>query len=270
MLIRVLVTIWLVPPALNMLVIASGLLLSRWYPRIGIFTCLAGLVSLWAFSTPYISSLLHASIERHAALEIESLNKTGADAIIVLGASHFDMAKEYGVSAPTADGLVRLHYAASLHHQTGLPILLTGGPMNKRQEIHSEVLGKSLSSQFGIDAKWLERKSSTTWQNAIFSAEILHSVGITDVLLVTHSYHMRRAAELYKLAGFNVIAAPTQLSDHYPWDDWRFWMPTIDALDLSNKVLHEYLGLAWYQLVSPIGSQNERDIRLYTIESDNP
>ncbi len=264
MLIRVLVSSWLVPPALNILVIAAGLLLSRWYRRIGIFISLCGLVSLWLLSTPYISSLIHASIERHEALDTQSLSSAKAGAIIVLGSSHVDLAKEYGVSTPTADGLIRLHYAANLHHKTGLPILLTGGAMNKRQEIHSEVLSESLSSQFGIEAKWLERKSSTTWQNALFSAEILLPIGVTDVLLVTQSYHMRRSVELYELAGFNVTAAPTQLSDRYPWNDWRFWMPKTDALDLSNKVVHEYLGLLWYRLISPVENQNERDIRLYS------
>jgi len=71
---------------------------------------------------------------------------------------------------------VRLHYAANLHNKTGLRILLTGGPMNKAQDIHSEVLAESLSSQFGISSTWLEKRSATTWQNAAFSAEILMEI----------------------------------------------------------------------------------------------
>ncbi len=263
MLMRMLISIWLVPPALNILMIAGGYLISRWYFRIGAFISFCGLLSLWLLATPYFSNLLHKSIEQHAPLALQNRQPGNVKAIVVLGASHFDLAPEYGVSTPTPDALVRLHYAANLHNKTGLPIMLTGGPMNQRQENHSEVLSESLKSQFGINAKWLERKSSTTWQNAIFSAEILHPLGIKDVLLVTHSYHMQRAVNLFEMAGFNVTAAPTHFSTHFDIRDWRYLMPDTSALKVSSSVFHEYLGLAWYHFKLPVGDQNEANIRLY-------
>lgn len=134
--------------------------------------------------------------------------------------------------------------------------------MNKAQDIHSEVLAESLSSQFGISSTWLEKRSATTWQNAAFSAEILMAEGIDTIVLVTQAYHMRRAAMLFEMAGFTVIAAPTQLSPSFPWRDWRYWMPKSDALHLSYLVFHETLGLLWYQLVSPVGSTFENEVTL--------
>ena len=130
--------------------------------------------------------------------------------------------------------------------------------MNKRQDIHAQVLAESLRSQFGIEAQWLEEKSATTWQNALYSAEVLHPQDVKNIVLITHSYHMARAVMLFELAGFTVLPAPTQLSTAYPLKDWRYWMPEIKGLQLSASVMHEYLGLLWYQLVSPVKSSLEQ------------
>lgn len=254
---------WLVPPAINIALMLFGLLLMRWHRRLGLLVTFIGVISLWLLSTLVLSSYLAVSIEKYPAADPDTIAGNKSQAIVVLGASHFDNASEYGVSTPTDAGLARLHYAANLHNRTGLPIMLTGGQMN-RLEIHADVLGESLQSQFGIAARWYERKSATTWQNALFSAEILQSAGITNIVLVTHAYHMQRAAGLFELAGFNVTPAPTQLNRVYPWREWRYWMPDVRALDLSGRVIHEYLGLLWYRFFSPVGSASERNIQLYT------
>ena len=224
--------------------------------------CVTGLVSLWLLATPMVSTTLARTLEAYPAFDLASLPTQSNVAMVVAGAGHFDHAAEYGVATPIDSGLVRLHYAASLHNRTGLPVLLTGGPMNKAQDIHSEVLAESLSSQFGIQASWLEKKSATTWQNAAFSAEILQPEGIYTIVLVTHAYHMRRAAMLFEQAGFEVLAAPTQLSPAFPWQEWKFWMPEPNALQLSSLVFHEALGLLWYQFVSPLNSNFENEVKL--------
>lgn len=262
MLVRMLATTWLVPPALNIALVLCGLLLMRMYRRLGLALTIVGVVSLWLLSTLVVSSHLAVSIQKHPATSADIIARNDSRAIIVLGASHLDNAAEYGVSTPTQVALARLHYAAHLHNQTGLPIMLTGGRMN-RLEVHADVMGESLQNQFGIAAKWYERKSSTTWQNALFTAEILHPVGNSNIVVVTHAYHMQRAVNLFELAGFNVTPAPTQLSRVFPWQEWRYWLPDATALDLSAKVMHEYLGLLWYRLFTPVDSSFERDVQIY-------
>lgn len=262
MLVRMLANIWLVPPAINIVLMLIGLVLMRWKRYLGLFVLSTGVLSLWLLSTFVVSSYLAVSIQKYPAATPDTIEKNKSQAIIVLGASHLDMATEFGVSTPTDEGLVRLHYAANLHNRTGLPIMLTGGQMN-RLEIHADVLGESLQSQFGITAKWYERKSSTTWQNALFSAEILHSSGVKNILLVTHSYHMQRAVNLFEWAGFNVTPAPTRLHSVYSWRKWQYWMPDVGALKLSSSVMHEYLGLLWYRIFSPIDDALERKMQLY-------
>jgi len=255
----------LLPPGINIVLIVVGLLVVKLVRRSGLILISTGVISLLLLSTPVVSALLLLSIEDHRAVVPETIPKDRPMAIVVLGAGHSDVASEYGVSTPTDGGIVRLHYATSLHRRTELPILLTGGPLNARRNIHSEVLARTLKNEFKIEAKWLERKSATTWQNALYSAEILQGEGITDIVVVTHSYHMRRAVHLFQLAGFNVIAAPTQLGSPYNWRDWRYWLPNSGAMDLSSKVMHEYIGLLWYRLVSPVGNTFESG--LYRVQT---
>ena len=72
---------------------------------------------------------------------------------------------------------------------------------------------------------------------------------------------MRRAVSLYERAGFTVLAAPTQLSPAFPWQLWKYWLPQTSALSRTNLVVHETLGLLWYELVSPQHSQYENQLQ---------
>ncbi len=259
---RTLVSALLMPPAVNILAIVVGLLLLRFFKRLSISLMMGGLISLWLLATPLFSSLLHESIERYPAIDAATIALESPQAIVVLGAAHYDRAAEYNHrAAPTAYGLTRLHYAAFLQQQTGLPVMLTGGPMNRDQDIHSVVLERALEV-YGIKARWREERSATTWQNALFSAETLLPLGINKVIVVTHSYHMQRAVKLFELAGFTVLPGPTELSTRFPWHHWGYWLPDSKSLALSHSVLHEYLGLLWYHWVNPVKDNSERDIRL--------
>ena len=245
---QTLLKIWLIPPAINMVVILLGLLLLRMFFKTGIVLILLSVVSLYLLATPNISSRLGHSLEDYRAVQIEDLPKNENIYIVVAGSSHYVLASEFGTSSPVPSGLVRLHYAANLHRRTGYPILLSGGPIPGHIEPNAEVMARSLEQEYKITAKRLETKSSTTLENALLSAEILRPEGINKILLVTQSYHMKRAVILFEHAGFEVIPAPTQLSDRYDLNNWLFWMPDAENLLLSSRVIYEYIGILWYGL----------------------
>jgi len=80
--------------------------------------------------------------------------------------------------------------------------------MNENQ-IHADVLAQSLIEEFKTEVRWREIKSRSTDENAQFSAEILLPQKRNTILLVTHSYHMKRAVRSFEKVGFTVIPAPT-------------------------------------------------------------
>ena len=246
---QTLLKIWLIPPAINIVAILIGVFLLRRFFKTGVVLILLSVTSLYLLSTPAISSRLGHSLEIHRAVKLENLPQNENLYIVVAGASHYVNAEEFGRSSPNAAGLVRLQYAAYLHHRTGLPILLTGGPLDGHTESHAEVLANSLEQVYKIDSLLLETKSKNTLENAVLSAELLAQKDVKTILLVTHSYHMKRSKLLFEYAGFEVIPAPTQLSDIYDLDDWLFWMPNTTSLYHSSRVIYEYIGIIWYRLL---------------------
>ena len=257
-----LLKIWLVPPAINIAAILIGLLLLRKFFKAGVVLILLSVVSLYLLSTPAISSRLGHALEIHPAFQISDLPKNENSYIVVAGTSHAINAAEFGGPGPNASGLVRLHYAADLHRRTGLPLLLTGGPVEGHNASHAEVMAKSLERVYKIKAQLLEKKSRTTLENALFSADLLAHEGVKKILLVTQSYHMKRSTLLFEHAGFEVIPAPTQLSDRYELNNWLFWMPDNESLLLSSRVIYEYIGILWYKLTLDVSSD--------TIHTDKP
>ncbi|NNL56916.1 MAG: YdcF family protein, partial [Pseudomonadales bacterium] len=223
MLYRTLLKFWLLPPVINVLLVLAGLVLLRRYRKTGIGCIFLGLASLLALAMPQVSNQLLKSVEvagaldesqvqRLAAPAVNKAGPAGRIAIVMLGAGHVELADEYGDAYPEKAGVARVNYAAYLHRQTGLPIMLTGGTPRHSSHAHADVLARYLQRHFDITPAWREIESRTTWENAYNAAAILLPENIETVVLVTQSLHMRRAIRLFEAAGFNVIPAPTDLS----------------------------------------------------------
>lgn len=251
MLYRSLLKLWLLPPMLNVLLVAAGLLLMARFRRLGIALCVLGLGSLLVFSMPVVSNGLLAAVEVASALDFDDPRVQDAGAIVVLGSGHRDLVPEFGQAWPSQDGQARLAYAAWLGRETGLPLLLTGGKPGYSEFVHADVSARYLDELFGVEPRWLDRDSRTTHENALRSAEILLAQDIDTVVLVTQSMHMRRSILLFERAGFTVLPAPTELAERSrsPWQAQR-WIPNTRALLNTSMVLHEILGYYWYRLRS--------------------
>jgi len=232
----------LVPPAINVLCILVGLLLVPWLKRTAILLILLSTLSLWFLATPIGASKLQQTIEEYPALDISSASD--AQAIVMAGSSHHNLEPEYGSSTPSNLALARLHYSVNLHRQTGLPVLVTGGYRYRPDRPqHATVLADSLTNEFQIEPVWVELQSTNTEENAIYSAGLLQRKGITKIILVTHSYHMRRTARRFKEAGFEVYAAPTRLAEDFGIMEWYYWVPQSQSLQISAAVLYEHMAL---------------------------
>lgn len=242
-----LLKIWLIPPAINIVILFVGLILLRKFQKTGVILIFLSTLTLYLLSTPNIASRLVRSLEVHEAVQIDELPPDENIVIVVPGASHYIHTDEYGRASPTPPGLVRLHYAAHLHRRTGFPILLTGGPIPQTREPHAEVMQRALKQEYQIDKVRLETNSTSTFENALYSANILLPEGINKILLVTHSYHMKRSVMLFENAGFEVLPAPTKLSDEYSLTQARYWRPRASELEQSARAIYEYIGILWYK-----------------------
>ncbi|MEM7384592.1 MAG: YdcF family protein, partial [Verrucomicrobiota bacterium] len=97
----------------------------------------------------------------------------------------------------------------------------------------------------------LEDRSRNTYENAIHSTELLaRELPGARVLLVTSAFHMRRAMACFQQAGQEFTPFPTDLRNspiHRPTPD-RLIMPSNTAFLYWNKVIKEWVGLAFYKV----------------------
>ena len=166
------------------------------------------------------------------------------DAIIVLAA---EAARMVSGSEPGPLTLERLRATAQLSRHTGLPILVTGGPLAPDEAPIAELMAESLRNDFGVSAAWIESAARDTRDNAVLSAQLLRSAGIGSAYVVTHAWHMPRALEAFARSGFPVIAAPVRLS-RVPEGRFSDWIPRPDHLAESWFMLREWAGILVYRL----------------------
>ena len=209
-----------------------------------IWLVLVGAVTVGVLALPYVAAQLMRSLEAHQPLnDPTALDTVGA--IVVLSGDFVDHAPEMGGSTVGPLTLQRLHYAARLHRDSGVPLLLTGGVIGRNRRPLAEYMKEVLNHDFGRPVQWLERSSLSTRENARNSRAILRPLGIDRVCLVTHGFHMFRASRAFVQQGFDVVAAPT-LCVAKPAPLLRDFIPGHTALSRSLIALREWCARAWY------------------------
>ena len=242
----------LMPPGVLLLLIALGWWLRRRFPRLA-FACFAvGFGGLWLMSLPAVTQWSAAWLEREPVLEQAQWATLAqrADAIVILGAGREQNDPGWGrTDQPGLMALERLRYAARLARASGLPLAATGGLHYGQPPSEAALMADAMRLDYGLEIRWLEEQSRTTWENAVRSAELLQPQGVRRVVLVTQAWHMQRARWSFEQAGFEVITAPMgYLSAGYE-RPLGGWLPESRAIWQSSQVLNEVIGLLAYPIV---------------------
>jgi uncharacterized SAM-binding protein YcdF (DUF218 family) len=192
-----------------------------------------------AMATPLAARYLAASLDG-----VPGTDAPAAGAIVILGAEAASGAAGPDVGPLT---LERLRAGAALHRRLGLPILVTGGPVAPGGPPLARLMAESLDADFGTPARWVEPAARDTRDNARLAAAMLRAAGIPAAHLVTHAWHMPRAAESFARAGLPIVPAPVR---RLRMPDGRFsdLLPRPDHLAMSWFALREWAGRIVYAL----------------------
>ena len=166
------------------------------------------------------------------------------DVIIMLGGGAMpDSPDVGGVGALCASPANRLLTAVRLQRKLGVPILLSGGQVYEDTGAEAKIARRILIDLGVPESKILvETRSINTTQNARYSAEILRAQGLTQPILVTSAFHMKRAVLNFKKQGIDVVPYPADYQvTHHPVFHYTKLRPQTEALLDNVTVLQETL-----------------------------
>lgn len=220
---------------------------------------IAGLVILWLASNRWVSFGLARSLEWR---DLPTENNPQAEVIVLMGGGTEPGDPPRPMAEVNTAG-DRVLYAAKLYHQGAAPIILASGgnvefAADRNSTPAEEMTELLLLMGVPIDAIWQQPDSQNTYEDALFSAEILAENEISEVILVTSALHMPRSKALFEKQGITVIPAPTDftVTEHnwsstfnpYLGEFVIHLLPNASALNLTTNVLKEYFGMFVYGL----------------------
>ena len=224
----------LLPAALLLAVISLVRLWRRSNERPWMLTVAIAVLVL--ISSDLVASFLSMLLERQ--YDGKHFNDT-ALAIVVLsgGVEKPDAGHPFAVLGH--DTYARCLHAAWLYRSRPRPILLTGrncaAPMARFLQSEG-VLPEDL---------WQENDATTTHENAVYSARILHAKGIGRVALVTDAKSMLRAELCFRKQNVDIVPVPVGLGV-FELTVLEF-VPNWKAIRANGDAMHEIAGLMWYR-----------------------
>lgn len=179
------------------------------------------------------------------------------DGIIVLGGSvDTDLSAAHRTPVVSAAADRMLAPAELARRYPNARIVFTGGTANlvatdaKEADYSAPIL-----ENLGIPKQRLilERNSRNTWENAIFTKQLVTPKSGERWLLVTSAFHMPRSMGIFRKAGFDVEAYPVDWRMGGRDDLFSFTNMGADGLGRTEVAVREWIGLVAYRLMGRTG-----------------
>ena len=222
----------------------------RWIGKLSIISSLA---LLYASSIPATVQWLGKKFETIPPLTNDQISEFKPQAILLLTGGNTGSNPELNAAARVnAATMQRASYAARLHRETGLPVIVTGGVVYQGQTHEARSAARWLKDVVGIQPIAIEDRATNTLENLQFSKPIIEHLGYQRVVVVTHAYHMPRALQSAEIAGVNAIGAPFGYLARYPFPQdnlptWKAFVPESVHISSTDALLHEWIGQWWYR-----------------------
>ena len=207
------------------------------------------LFSFWFFGNGYIVDMVYRSWEVRT-ISVDEMEKTYDYGIVLGGFSGYEHAinrVEFNECGDRLFSSIQLYKLGKIEK-----ILISGGNGQLINEGYKEA---DWSKNFLIDCGIpeadivIENKSRNTWENAKFTSELLKQDGEIDILLITSSWHMKRASYCFT----NNYMKVNPFSTDYTWKSTSFDLeyilfPSSDAFEKWETLIKEMIGNLVYRI----------------------
>ncbi|WP_395699193.1 YdcF family protein [Aquabacterium sp.] len=252
-------TALLLPPVPLLVLVLAGarLLTSSRRREWGAMLLLSGVLLLWLSCCAAVGHALERGLlHPPPALSEARIQATRQDAaargkavVLILGGGRESLAPEYGEAHLSARSMQRLHYGLWLARRLNAPVMFSGGTglAQAPGPAEADIAARVAERDYGRRLRWVENTSRDTRENASASLAMLADQGITELVLVTHGWHMPRAVRAFEEAAarrsqaIQIIPAPMGLAA--PLDRPTLnWLPSHEGFAQVRLVVREVFG----------------------------
>ncbi|MBK7410772.1 MAG: YdcF family protein [Saprospirales bacterium] len=149
----------------------------------------------------------------------------------------------------------RLANALELHGENKVRFILLSGRYGPEPEARDATENEAVKylnrTGFPMDQLLVEYQSKNTYENIVFSKELLKTVHRSDdrILLLTSAFHMPRAMATARRLGLNCTAFPTdRLRRPLSWNPVDWFFPSSYALHIWELLIKEWVGVVMYKI----------------------
>lgn len=243
---------WLIAEPLTVLVLAAAvgvaLCFTRWAKTGRRLAGLAVFGLLIVLFTPIGPALLSPLENRFPPPPADSAAPTG---IIVLGGGLNEAKSEARGQTILNDDGVRLIAGLQLARRfPNARLIFSGGAGTFLEQSPPEAVGaQKLWQDLGgpADRMSFEAKSRNTWENALFTRDLVKPQPGQTWLLVTSAWHMPRAMGIFRRLGFKVTAFPVAYRTYGDNRDRKF-VSASERIAPFDLAMREWIGLLVYRL----------------------
>lgn len=221
---------------------------------------IASIAILWLFGNGWMTTALTRSLEwRYLPAE----DTPQAPVIVVLGGGT-EPAQSPRPHVEVNGAGDRIVHAALLYHAGAAEsIIVSGGGINwmDGREVTIAEEMEALLVLMGVPKEAIIRQgnSANTYEDALYTTEILEEMGVDDIILVTSAMHMPRSVALFEHQELTVYPSPTDFKvTQNSWDALfrpksvesvlYALVPSVGNIGTSTAVIKEYIGMVVYSL----------------------
>jgi uncharacterized SAM-binding protein YcdF (DUF218 family) len=250
------VSFWLMPMPCCMALLFGGLCLACAANRkkTGLRLIGAAACMLLLFSNKFVSVQLARPLESHYPAIPELPANTpvpariaGCRYIAVLGSGNSNSPGLSATNELSNSGLERAVEGVRLLRSLPDALLIVSGPGRPGEKSNASVVAAAARSLGAEPSRIVLLESAKDTEEE--SIAIAKMVAGARTALVTSAWHMPRAARLFKKAGIDFVACPTDFVSRTGEDSrWNWLRFDSEALMRSTLAVHEGIGLAWLRL----------------------
>jgi uncharacterized SAM-binding protein YcdF (DUF218 family) len=244
---------FVMPPTIFIVVSLAGAMIAFVRPRFGIILSLSSGIFLYLFATPAVSMLL---MQQLVSLVPTKVDFTDAQAIVV---PCVDVKWGNGADIPDSVGVLtleRLASAARLYRRLRLPVLVSGGGSPDHPNSAASLMHQELEQNFSVPVQFVEDQSHDTFENGLYTSQMLKKTGIYNVIIVAQARDMPRLLWSFSRVGLRPMPFSTK-EPIFGAPEIEDFLPSAKDLLESYYEMHELIGLLYYKIFIDIQKSHE-------------